>query len=56
MSSRAAALNGAGAYFDSGAFARDVARRVAIHNESQDSAQAASLRAYMSKAPAAAPC
>ena len=45
--SRAAALAAAAAYFDGGGFARDLARRVAIRSESQDAAQAASLRAYV---------
>ena len=45
--SRDAALAAAGAHFDSGAFARDLARRVAIRSESQDPAQAGALRAYV---------
>ncbi|MBX3643587.1 MAG: M20 family metallopeptidase [Rubrivivax sp.] len=45
--SRDAALAAAAAHFDSGAFARDLARRVAIRSESQDPAQAAALRAYV---------
>jgi acetylornithine deacetylase/succinyl-diaminopimelate desuccinylase-like protein len=45
--SRASALAAAAAHFDSGGFARDLARRVAIRSESQDPAQAASLRAYV---------
>jgi len=47
--SRDAALQRARAHFDSGAFARDLARRVAIRSESQDPAQAASLRAYVTE-------
>jgi acetylornithine deacetylase/succinyl-diaminopimelate desuccinylase-like protein len=47
VSSRDAALATAAAHFDSGAFARDLARRVAIRSESQDPAQTASLRAYV---------
>ncbi len=45
--SREAALQAARGHFDSGAFGRDLARRVAIRSESQDPAQAASLRAYV---------
>ena len=44
---RDAALSAAAAHFDRGDFARDLARRVAIRSESQDPAQAASLRAYV---------
>jgi acetylornithine deacetylase/succinyl-diaminopimelate desuccinylase-like protein len=44
---RDAALASASEHFDSGAFARDLARRVAIRSESQDPAQAASLHAYL---------
>ena len=44
--SRHAALAAAAAHLDSGAFQRDLARRVAIRSESQDPTQAASLRAY----------
>ncbi len=47
MSGRDTALQGARAHFDSGAFLRDLSRRVAIRSESQDAAQAASLRAYV---------
>jgi len=47
VNARQAALAAAAAHFDSGAFARDLARRVAIRSESQDPAQAASLRAYV---------
>ena len=47
MSSRAAALAAAAAHFDDGSFVHDLARRVAIRSESQDPAQAASLRAYV---------
>jgi acetylornithine deacetylase/succinyl-diaminopimelate desuccinylase-like protein len=47
MSGRDAALERARGHFDSGAFARDLARRVAIRSESQDPAQAAALRAYV---------
>ena len=46
MSARRGA-GAAAAHFDSGAFQRDLARRVAIRSESQDPAQAASLRAYV---------
>jgi acetylornithine deacetylase/succinyl-diaminopimelate desuccinylase-like protein len=45
--SRQAALAAATAHFDDGGFARDLARRVAIRSESQDPAQAASLREYV---------
>ena len=47
LETRDAALAAAAAHFDSGAFARDLARRVAIRSESQDPAQAAALRAYV---------
>ena len=47
MTPRDAALERARTHFDSGAFQRDLARRVAIRSESQDAAQAASLRAYV---------
>lgn len=45
--SRDTALARAAQHFDSGAFTRDLARRVAIRSESQDPAQAASLRDYV---------
>ena len=45
--SREVALAAAAAHVDSGAFQRDLARRVAIRSVSQDPAQAASLRAYV---------
>ena len=41
------ALASARDHFDSGAFLRDLARRVAIRSESQDPAQAGSLHAYL---------
>jgi acetylornithine deacetylase/succinyl-diaminopimelate desuccinylase-like protein len=47
MNTRERALAAAAAHFDSGAFAHDLARRVAIRSVSQDPAQAASLRAYV---------
>ncbi len=47
MTARAAALAAAQAHIDSGAFQRDLARRVALRSESQDAAQAAQLRAYV---------
>ena len=47
LETRATALAAAAAHFDSGGFARDLARRVAIRSESQDPAQAAALRAYV---------
>jgi acetylornithine deacetylase/succinyl-diaminopimelate desuccinylase-like protein len=47
MDQRDAALALAREHFDSGAFSRDLARRIAIRSESQDPAQAASLRAYL---------
>jgi len=45
--SRQVALRSAAEHFDSGAFAHDLARRVAIRSESQDPAQTAELRAYV---------
>jgi acetylornithine deacetylase/succinyl-diaminopimelate desuccinylase-like protein len=45
--SRESALAAAAAHFDSGSFVRDLARRVAIRSESQDPAQAAALRTYV---------
>jgi len=45
---RDTALAAAAAHLDRGDFAHDLARRVAIRSESQDPAQAASLRAYVS--------
>jgi acetylornithine deacetylase/succinyl-diaminopimelate desuccinylase-like protein len=47
VSDRQAALEDARQHVDSGAFARDLARRVAIRSEGQDPAQAAALRAYL---------
>ena len=44
---REAALAAARAHFDSGAFAADLARRVAIRTESQDPASGAALRHYL---------
>ncbi len=44
---REAALQAAHAHFDSGAFLRDLARRVAIRTESQDPASGPALRAYL---------
>ena len=44
---REAALAAAAAHFDSGAFVRDLARRVAIRTESQNPASAAELRRYL---------
>jgi acetylornithine deacetylase/succinyl-diaminopimelate desuccinylase-like protein len=44
---RVAALAAAAAHFDSGAFAAELARRVAIRTESQDRASAPALRAYL---------
>jgi acetylornithine deacetylase/succinyl-diaminopimelate desuccinylase-like protein len=44
---RQAALAAAATHFDSGAFARDLARRVAIRSESQNPDQAGALRAYV---------
>jgi acetylornithine deacetylase/succinyl-diaminopimelate desuccinylase-like protein len=44
---REEALALARAHFDSGAFVRDLARRVAIRTESQDAASAPSLREYL---------
>ncbi len=46
--SREQALAGARAHFDSGAFARDLARRVALRTESQDRAAGPQLQAYLS--------
>ena len=45
--SRTAAVAAATAHFDSGAFARDLARRVAIRTESQNPAAGAELRRYL---------
>ena len=45
--SREAALAGAAAHFDSGAFVRDLARRVAYKTESQDAASGPHLHAYL---------
>jgi acetylornithine deacetylase/succinyl-diaminopimelate desuccinylase-like protein len=45
--SRDAALNSAHLHFDSGAFATDLARRVALRTESQDPASGPALRAYL---------
>ena len=45
--SRDGALAAAAAHFDSGAFARDLARRVAIRSESQNPEQAAALHSYV---------
>ena len=45
--SRAAALLRATEHFDSGAFLRDLARRVAIRTESQDPASGPALRSYL---------
>ena len=45
--SRAAALQSAERYFDSGDFARDLARRVAMRTESQDTASGPALHAYL---------
>ena len=47
MSSREHALELARAHVDSGGFARDLARRVAVRTESQDPAAAPRLRAYL---------
>ena len=44
---REAAITGIGAYFDDGGFFDDLARRVAIHTESQDPAQRAELYRYL---------
>ncbi len=46
-SAREAALAAAREHFDSGAFQRDLARRVALRTESQDPAQAPALLAYL---------
>ena len=45
--SRSAALAQAREHFDSGAFLRDLARRVAVRTESQDSASGPALQAYL---------
>ena len=45
--SRQAALQGALAHFDSGAFVRDLARRVAIRTESQSADSGPALRSYL---------
>jgi len=45
--SRAAALQAAVEHFDSGAFGRDLGRRVAIRTESQDPASGPALHAYL---------
>ena len=45
--SREAALAAAREHFDSGAFVRDLARRVAVRTESQDAASGPALRAYL---------
>ena len=45
--SRDGALAAAAAHFDSGTFARDLARRVAIRSESQNPEQAAALHSYV---------
>jgi acetylornithine deacetylase/succinyl-diaminopimelate desuccinylase-like protein len=47
VDSRASALAGAQAHFDSGDFLRDLARRVAIRTESQDPASGPALQAYL---------
>jgi len=47
MGTRAAALHGAQTHFDSGAFLRDLSRRVAIRTESQDPASGPALQAYL---------
>ena len=44
---RVQALAAAAAHFDSGAFVRDLARRVAIRTESQDEASAPALHSYL---------
>ena len=44
---RKAAIDAAHAHFDSGAFLRDLARRVAIRTESQDPASGPALRSYL---------
>jgi acetylornithine deacetylase/succinyl-diaminopimelate desuccinylase-like protein len=44
---RSSALAAAAAHFDSGDFARDLARRVAIRTESQDPASGPALHAYL---------
>jgi acetylornithine deacetylase/succinyl-diaminopimelate desuccinylase-like protein len=47
--SRAAALQAAATHFDCGAFARDLARRVAWRTESQDPSSTALLRGYLTE-------
>ena len=47
MSGRSEALAAAAAHFDSGAFARDLARRVAIRTESQDPGSGPALASYL---------
>ena len=47
MASREAALAGAREHFDSGAFVRDLARRIAIRTESQNPASGPELRRYL---------
>ena len=47
MGTRDSALAGAQAHFDSGAFLRDLTRRVAIRTESQDPASGPALQAYL---------
>ena len=47
MSTRDSALQGAQDHFDSGAFLRDLSRRVAIRTESQDPASGPALQAYL---------
>ena len=44
---RTATIAGARAYFDSGAFLRDLDRRIAFHTESQEPRQAPALTAYL---------
>lgn len=44
---RARSIDAVSAYFDRGDFARTLARRVAFRTESQDAAQAPTLRAYL---------
>ncbi len=46
--SRAAALAGAVAHLDSGAFVHDLARRVAVRTESQEPGSLSALAAYLS--------
>jgi acetylornithine deacetylase/succinyl-diaminopimelate desuccinylase-like protein len=45
---RAAAIDHASRYFDSGTFRADLDRRIAYRTESQEAARAATLRAYLS--------